>query len=88
MWRPIVIGLPGSPCRSAPVIRSSHASADAASGGMVQFEFSLPRSQPQTPGWPASASAVAVASRSCASTTAASAYQLRMPACGGAGLPR
>ena len=65
-----MIGRPGSPRRSAAVIRSSHASAAARSGGTVQFEFSLPRSQPQTPGWPASASAVAVASRSCASTIA------------------
>ena len=77
MWMPIVIGRPGSPRRSAPVIRSSHASPEAASGGTVQFEFSLPRSQAHMAGWPASASAVAVASRSCASTTAASAYQLR-----------
>ena len=54
-----MINRPGSASRTAPVMRSSHAVPAPASGGIVQLEFSLPRSHIHTAGWPARAEAAA-----------------------------
>ena len=79
MCNPTVTSAVSSAARIAEARRASHARAAARVGGTTQLEFSLPRSHAQTASCPARAAAASAASRTWASPTAGSVYQLRSP---------